>query len=126
MKDMASENILEDLFLREKPARILVGLKKAKSTVYPTLLSKEANCTYSHTIKILNTFMKLGLVEFDKEGRIKKVKLTDSGWEIAQNMEVLVRKFGQMEQPIEKKDAKKTLKAKPEKQEKIQAKAEKA
>ena len=123
---MASENILEDLFLREKPARILVGLKKAKSTVYPTLLSKEANCTYSHTIKILNLFMKYGIVEFDKKGRIKMVKLTNSGWEIAQNMEVLVRKFNQMEQSPERKDAKKAAKAKPEKQDKVQAKAEKA
>ena len=61
---MPSERILEDLFLREKPSRILLGLKTAKGTVYATVLSKEANCTYSHTIKILNLFRKLGIVDF--------------------------------------------------------------
>jgi len=103
---MPSERVLEDLFLREKPARILVGLKRAKGTVYATLLSKEADCTYSHTVKILSLFRKYGIVDFEKKGRIKKVKLTDNGWDIAQNMDSLVKKFGQIEEPPEKKKKK--------------------
>jgi len=95
---MASERVLEDLFLREKPAKILVGLKTAKQTVYATVLSREANCTYSHTIKILNLFRNLGIVTFEKTGRIKKVKLTDNGWGIASHLEALVKKFAQIEE----------------------------
>ncbi len=103
---MKNENVLGDLFLREKPARILVGLKKAKGVVYPTILSKEADCTYSHTIKILNLFLKFGIVDFEKKGRIKKVHLTKSGWEIADNMNALVDKFTELESPQEEKPRK--------------------
>ena len=90
--------VLEELFLREKPARILLGMKTQKEApVYATLLSKEANCTYSHTIKILNTFMKLGIVNFEKKGRIKTVALTDDGWDIAHNLEAMIKKFTMIE-----------------------------
>lgn len=95
---MANERVLEDLFLRDKPARILIGLKTAKGTVYATVLSKEADCTYSHTIKILNLFRKLGIVDFEKSGRIKKVVLTDDGWDIAHHLEALVKKFLSLEE----------------------------
>jgi len=90
--------ILGNLFLREKPAKILLGLKTSKDgAVYATLLSKNADCTYSHTIKILNTFLKLGIVKFEKKGRIKKVMLTDDGWDIAHNLEAMIKKFNQIE-----------------------------
>ena len=95
--------VLEDLFLREKPARILLALKTSKIPVYATILSKEADCTYSHTIKILDVLQKMGLVVFDKKGRIKDVKLTDDGWDIAHNLEAMKKKLIQ----VEKKSAKK-------------------
>lgn len=95
---MAEESVLEGLFLREKPTRIIVGIKSAKGSIYPTILSKEADCTYSHTIKILNLFQKLGMVEFEKKGRVKRVTLTDDGWEIAQHLENVMKKFTALEQ----------------------------
>ena len=100
---MADEekSVIQDLFLREKPAKILVGLRSTKSPVYATLLSKDADCTYSHTIKILNMFEKLGIVEFEKTGRIKTVSLTKDGTELAGNMEAIARKFEQIEQALD-------------------------
>jgi len=95
---MLENKLLVELFLREKPAKIILGLKTSKGSVYATLLSKEANCTYSHTIKILNIFRDLGIVSFEKTGRIKKVKLTDDGWDIAHNLEAIIKKFVQMEE----------------------------
>lgn len=109
---MVSERILEELFLRDKPAKILIGLKTAKGTIYATVLSREANCTYSHTIKILNLFKKLGIVAFEKKGRIKRVTLTDDGWDIAHNLEVLVKKFIQIEEVALEEKPKKEKKAK--------------
>ena len=95
--------LLDELFLREKPAKIFLGLKTAKDkSTYATILSKQAECTYSHTVKILGNLQKLGLVEFEKTGRIKKVRLTDDGLEIANNLDAIVRKFGQLEDQIEK------------------------
>jgi len=101
------KRVLEDAFLREKPARILLGLKTRKNNVYATLLSKEADCTYSHTIKILDLFKKMGIVKFEKKGRIKLVALTDDGWDIAQNLEALRKKFAQIEDSVAKKEKEK-------------------
>ncbi|MFH1364445.1 MAG: hypothetical protein ABIH52_02190 [Candidatus Aenigmatarchaeota archaeon] len=97
---MTENKMLVEMFLREKPAKILLGLKTSKGFVYATLLSKEANCTYSHTIKILNLFRDLGIVRFEKSGRIKKVALTDDGWDIAHNLEAMIKKFMQMEEGV--------------------------
>lgn len=94
-------SILEELFLREKPAKILLGMKISKGdSVYATLLSKSADCTYSHTIKILNAFNRLGIVNFEKTGRIKKVILTNDGWDIAHNLEAMIKKFEQIESDV--------------------------
>ncbi len=113
------KSALHDLFLREKPVKILVGLRTTKNPVYATLLSKDADCTYSHTIKILNAFKKLGMVEFEKKGRIKTVTLTSDGAEIAGNMDSIVRKFIRLEQSLDAavkesagKDSKNTKKRK--------------
>ncbi|MBI4020800.1 MAG: hypothetical protein HY369_01005 [Candidatus Aenigmarchaeota archaeon] len=103
-------SILGDLFLREKPVRIITGIKSAKGGVYATILAKEADCTYSHTIKILNVFQKLGMVSFEKKGRIKRVILTDDGWEIAQNLETVVKKFTTLQDAADDKAKKKVKK----------------
>jgi len=103
---MGENKILEDLFLREKPAKILLGLKTSKDAIYATILSKEADCTYSHTIKILNMLNNLGIVKFEKTGRIKKVTLTDDGWDIAHNLEAMIKKFLMIEDSLEKTEKK--------------------
>ena len=100
MRDERQMSILEDLLLREKPAKILISLKTSKESIYATILSRETNCTYSHTIKILNTLQEQGLVKFDKKGRIKKVTLTDDGWDIAHNLEALTKKFDQIQEKV--------------------------
>jgi predicted transcriptional regulator len=101
--------VLQELFLREKPAKILLGMKSTKeSSVYATILSKEADCTYSHTIKILNVFKEMGIVKFEKSGRIKRVLLTDDGWDIAHNLEAMIKKFSQIESGSPGEEKKKT------------------
>lgn len=101
---MDDKNQLEDLFLRQKPAKIFMGLKTSKDKpVYATILSKHADCTYSHTIKILNILKKLGLVDFQKTGRVKTVNLTDDGWDVAHNIEAIMKKFAQLQSKAKKK-----------------------
>ncbi|MHA1451184.1 MAG: hypothetical protein ACTSP4_17420 [Candidatus Hodarchaeales archaeon] len=73
------------LFLHTKPVKLLVSLKGEPK--YATILSKEIDCTYSHTVKLLNSFKKFGLVDFEKKGRIKIVKLTSSGEAMAHAFE---------------------------------------
>jgi len=88
-------NIFEMLFLHPKPVKMLTSLKK-DDVQYATQVSKVVDCTYSHTVKVLDMFKKLGLVVFEKKGRIKLVRLTDDGLEIAHDFEGIRRKFLKM------------------------------
>ena len=85
-----SERDIVSLLLHKKPAGIILSLRD-KEKKYPTVLSKENDCTYTHTLKILQELKDYGLVEFEKDGRIKFVKLTELGIDVAHNLEGLVR-----------------------------------
>ncbi len=76
-----------DIFFRRKPALMLVSLKKNTRMRYGSILAKEVDCTYSHAVKILQTLEELKLVEFDKRGRIKLIKLTKKGRDVADAIE---------------------------------------
>jgi predicted transcriptional regulator len=75
------------VFLREKPAMMLVSLKNCKSEIYASSLAKEIDCTYSHVVKILQQMQREGLVNFDKQGRLKLLTLTKKGSEIASHID---------------------------------------
>jgi len=77
--NIEKKTILDDIFLHEKPVKILVGLKANNNISYASTLAKAADCTYSHTVKILEYFKKIGLVVFEKKGRVKYIKLTKAG-----------------------------------------------
>jgi predicted transcriptional regulator len=83
-----------DVFFRRKPALMLVCLKRNSRMRYGSILAKEVDCTYSHAVKILQTLEILKLVDFEKRGRIKVIKLTKKGIEVAEaieNIQKLVR-----------------------------------
>jgi len=64
-------------------------LKKVSRAKYGSQLAKEVDCTYSHAVKILQTLEELGLVSFEKKGRIKIIKLTKKGFDVADNIEMI-------------------------------------
>ena len=66
---------------------MLVELKNAKLEVYASALAKSIDCTYSHVVKILQEMEREGLVNFDKQGRLKLLTLTKKGHEIAGRIE---------------------------------------
>jgi len=66
---------------------ILVALRRGGKNRYGSVLAKEVDCTYSHAVKILQEMEKAKLVDFEKQGRIKTIKLTDSGNKIAEHIE---------------------------------------
>ena len=80
---MNKKDIFE-VFFRRKPAMILVALKQNVRTRYGSVLAKEVDCTYSHTVKILQEMEKAKLVNFQKQGRIKLINLTEQGNKIAE------------------------------------------
>ncbi len=83
-----------DIFFRRKPALMLTALKRISRARYGSVLAKEVDCTYSHAVKILQTLEKLGLVTFEKKGRIKLIKLTKKGEEIAEDIENIKKVVG--------------------------------
>jgi predicted transcriptional regulator len=96
-----------NLFLHEKPVGTILSLREGEK--YASKVSKEVDCTYTHTLKILSELKAYGLVEFEKSGRIKKVKLTDLGEDIAHGFEGLVRRLERLKKE-KKTKAKKTEK----------------
>ncbi len=81
---------LTSFFLREKPTNMLIQLKKNERKRYASVLAKEVDCTYSHTVRILQELEKRGLITFDKRGRLKVITLTKEGSEIAGVLQKLV------------------------------------
>lgn len=82
-----------DIFFRRKPALMLVALKKMSKKRYGSVLAKEVDCTYSHAVKILQTLEELKLVDFEKKGRIKLIKLTKKGEEVAEDIDSIRRRL---------------------------------
>lgn len=76
-----------NVFFREKPAMMLVHLKNYEADVYASSLAKTVDCTYSHVVKILQEMEKAGLVNFEKQGRLKLLTLTKTGSEIAEHID---------------------------------------
>lgn len=103
------KNEFKGLFFKFKPVEMIVFLKRGMGPKYATQVSKGVDCTYSHTIKVLEKFRELGLVAFKKKGRIKIIQLTSNGEDIAHDFEGLTRKFDRVgsEKEQKKKEEKK-------------------
>lgn len=90
-----NENI-EKMFLREKPARILLAIAKQDNS-YASIISKEVDATYAHTTSVLSEMERYGLISFNQKGRVKYIELTDLGNNINKALRVLIGIFGGVE-----------------------------
>ena len=86
-KKLTRKKDIFEVFFRRKPAMILVALRKNSKNRYGSVLAKEVDCTYSHAVKILQEMERANLVQFEKQGRIKIINLTDNGDRVAENIE---------------------------------------
>jgi len=98
---LIKEKSVTRLFLRPKPVKLIISLKSGPK--YATILSKEVDLTYSHTVKLLDNFRNYNLVDFEKKGRIKMVKLTDEGEDLAHSLEGALIKLTKLKERTEKK-----------------------
>ena len=101
---MIKKKDLSKLFLRSKPVKILISLKNGPK--YATIVAKDVDCTYSHTVKLLEVFKGLGLVEFDKRGRIKLISLTEDGEDLAHSIEGVLMKLTRLKEKLEEEEEK--------------------
>ncbi len=81
--------VIFNVFFREKPTMMLVGLRNLKGGVYASSLAKSIDCTYSHVVKILQEMEKAGLVNFEKQGRLKLLTLTKKGSDVAEHLDTI-------------------------------------
>ena len=84
---MVNNKEIFNVFFREKPAMMLVELKNAKSEIYASSIAKQVDCTYSHVVKILQQMQKAGLINFEKQGRLKLLTLTKTGADVAEKID---------------------------------------
>jgi len=94
---MSDNSQIQDLFLNTKPVDLLMQLDKPNARHYASALSKDADVTYSHTVKCLQQMNQFDLVEFEKKGRKKEIELTDLGKELA-------HKFSQLRSSISEEE----------------------
>ena len=81
------EKEIFEVFFRKKPAMMLIALRNGTRNRYGSMLAKEVDCTYSHAVKILQKMQGAKLVNFEKTGRIKTIRLTESGLKVAEHIE---------------------------------------
>ncbi len=87
--DNIDDKEIFNVFFREKPAMMLVELRNVKGEVYASSLAKKIDCTYSHVVKILQEMEKSGLINFDKQGRLKLLSLTKKGSDVAESIHTI-------------------------------------
>jgi predicted transcriptional regulator len=76
---------LKQMFLQKKPCEVLLAASRLEKP-YVSLLMKEADTTFAHTTNILSEMESYGLIVFVSEGRVKYVKLTGIGRELARSL----------------------------------------
>lgn len=91
------EDSLQEFFVNVKSAKILVSLSNPSTDNYASEISSNVDCTYSHTVRILQKFEEKDLVRSKKKGRKKMVELTSDGREIAQDLGDLMHSLQEAE-----------------------------
>lgn len=73
----------KSLLLMDKQARMLVALRDQTQSWYISSLAKATGTTYVHACNFLIECERLGMVESERHGKIKTIRLTEKGAQIA-------------------------------------------
>jgi len=73
-----------NILLKSKQAGILVALRDTSQAWYVASLAKAAGTTYVHACNFINVCEELGVVNCEKHGKLKVIKLTDKGAKITE------------------------------------------
>ena len=84
---------MKEFFLKEKPVMALVTIRRERNEAYCSKISKTIDTTYAHTVKTVSRMEEQGLVESEKVGRKKILKLTPKGEKFADQFLDLLQAF---------------------------------
>jgi len=74
--------------VQEKPVAMVLALQQEVES-YPSALARKVGTTFAHALHILSRLEEAGVVTSREEGRIRRVRLTDMGTELALILERL-------------------------------------
>ncbi len=74
------------ILLKDKQARILLSLKNNQQPWHITTLAQACGTTYVHTCNFLKECETLGITTNERHGKIKEIKLTDKGKQVAESL----------------------------------------
>jgi len=80
------------LFLKPKPCAVILLLKDAEQTWYPSKLARTAGMSYVHTANLLAELRKYDIVVAERKGKQNTYKLTERGAYFALVLDDLVKK----------------------------------
>ncbi len=86
LNDQTNNNLVknnETILFKDKQAKIILLLKNNSQNWYISMLAKASNTTYVHTCNFIINCELVGIVETEKNGKMKRIKLTDKGQTIA-------------------------------------------
>jgi predicted transcriptional regulator len=72
-----------EILFKSKQTRILLSLRNNQQPWYISTLAKSSDATYVHTSNFLKKCEILGITTNEKHGKIKEIKLTEKGIQIA-------------------------------------------
>lgn len=82
---------MEEFFLNVKPVKILIVLNDPNTESYASEISKSTDCTYSHTVRIIQKMEDFNLIDSEMKGRKKELELTEKGRELAKSLSEVMR-----------------------------------
>ncbi len=81
------------LLFKDKQIRILLAILKQEKQPYISDLAKITGVTYVHTSRFLASCEKLGLISYERHGKIKTISLTPKGKGIALQIQDIIEKL---------------------------------
>lgn len=118
----ATRQAVPRILFKDKQARIILILSGSQQPWYLSTLSKACDTTYVHTSNFIKTCEEMGITTNERHGKIKEIKLTDKGVQLAtllSSMYSIMNQTNNSGQQLQKK-------AEPSKDEKREEKGEKA
>lgn len=89
--------MIRHFLLKPKPTQVILCLKDTSQTWYPAKLADASKASYVYVTHWLTDLEKAGWVKLEKQGRLKVVKLTDSGLVVASDLASLLDRIEKFE-----------------------------
>jgi len=83
---------MKKLFLKSKPSAVLLLLKDASQSWYPSKLARESKSSYVHVVNLLSKLRALGIVATEKKGKQNIYHLTEKGAMLASPLDDFSKK----------------------------------